>query len=302
VGIDRPPLHKPQGWGTQEKFNVKIKFKSEIAKLQSGGMKRTGKIRRFAFCVLTLVLVAAEFAPGLCAQALKVAAAADLKFAMGELQAEFEKQGGAKLEVTYGSSGNFLTQIENGAPFDLFFSADSEYPKKLEADGLVEAGTLRQYALGHIVMWAPADSALDVAGGRWKTLLDGRVKKISVANPEHAPYGRAAVAALKSAGIYEQVKSKLVYGENISQAAQFVQSGNAQVGIVALSLAISPAMKDGKRWEIPEDAYPPIAQAVVLLKASKNKDAARKFLFFVNSLAGAEILHRFGFTIPAGVA
>ena len=265
-------------------------------------MRRTGKIRRFAFCVLALVLVAAVFAPGLCAQALKVAAAADLQFAMGQLQAEFEKSGGTKLDVTYGSSGNFLTQIENGAPFDLFFSADSEYPKKLDADGLTEPGTLRQYALGHIVIWTPADSALNVAGGGWKTLLDERVKKISVANPEHAPYGRAAIAALKSAGIYEQVKSKLVYGENISQAAQFVQSGNAQVGIVALSLAISPAMKDGKRWEIPADAYPPITQSVVMIKSSKNKDAARKFLEFVSGMSGREILRRFGFTIPTGTS
>jgi molybdate transport system substrate-binding protein len=248
-----------------------------------------------------LMVVVALFVAASCAhaQSVKVAAAADLKFAMGDLQAEFEKQGGAKLEVTFGSSGNFLTQIENGAPFDLFFSADSEYPKKLEADGLIEPGTMRQYALGHIVMWASSDSALDVAGGGWKVLLDERVKKISVANPEHAPYGRAAVAALKSAGIYEQVKSKLVYGENISQAAQFVQSGNAQVGIVALSLAVSPAMKSGKRWEIPEDAYPPITQAAVLLKASKSKDAARKFLDFVSGATGREILQRFGFTIPA---
>ena len=105
---------------------------------------------------------------------------------------------------------------------------------------------MRQYALGRIVMWASSDSAIDVASDGWKVLLDERVKKISVANPEHAPYGQAAVAALKSAGIYEQVKAKLVYGENISQAAQFVQSGNAQVGIVALSLAVSPAMKSGK--------------------------------------------------------
>lgn len=232
------------------------------------------------------------------AQTVKVAAAADLKFAMADLEAQFEKQGGAKLEVTYGSSGNFLTQIQNGAPFDLFFSADSEYPKKLEADGWAEPGTLRPYALGHIVIWAPADSAVDVVSGGWKALLDEHVKKIAVANPEHAPYGQAAVAALKSAGIYDQVKDKLVYGENISQTAQFVQSGNAQAGIVALSLAVSPAMNSGKRWEIPGNTYPPIAQAVVLLKASKNKDAARKFLDFVSSPAGREILRRFGFTVP----
>jgi molybdate transport system substrate-binding protein len=247
---------------------------------------------------LFLAFVALSVAPRAWAQDVRIAAAADLKFAMTDLQAEFEKRGGGKLEVTYGSSGNFLTQIQNGAPFDLFFSADSEYPKKLEAAGLTEPGTLQEYAVGHIVLWSPADSAIEVASGGWKSLLDPRVKKIAVANPEHAPYGRAAVAALKSAGIYEQVKDKLVYGENISQTAQFVQSGNAQVGIVALSLTVSPAMKDGKRWEIPAKSYPPIVQAAVLLKASRNKEAARKFLEFVSSAAGREILVRFGFTIP----
>jgi molybdate transport system substrate-binding protein len=232
------------------------------------------------------------------AQAVKVAAAADLKFAMGELATQFEKQSGAKLDVTYGSSGNFLTQIQNGAPFDLFFSADSEYPKKLEAAGLAEPGTLREYAVGHIVIWTPSDSEINPAKDDWKCLLDQRVKKIAIANPDHAPYGRAALTALKKAGIYEQVKDKLVYGENISQAAEFVQSGNAQAGIVALSLALSPAMRNGKQWEIPADSYPPIKQAVVLLKGSKNKDAARRFLDFISGSQGLEILQRFGFTDP----
>jgi molybdate transport system substrate-binding protein len=128
--------------------------------------------------------------------------------------------------------------------------------------------------------------------------LAQRVKKIAIANPEHAPYGRAAVAAIKKAGIYEQVKDKLIYGENISQAAEFVQSGNAQAGIVALSLALSPAMKNGNRWEIPADSYPPIKQAVILLKASKNKDASRRFLEFVGGPQGREILQRLGFSVP----
>ena len=233
------------------------------------------------------------------AQTVKVAAAADLKFAMTELAAQFEKQSGAKLDVTYGSSGNFLTQIQNGAPFDLFFSADSDYPKKLETAGLSEPGTRYEYAVGHIVIWTPSDTQINPAKDGWKCLLDPRVKKIAIANPEHAPYGRAAVASMKKAGIYEQVKNKLVYGENISQAAEFVQSGNAQVGIVALSLAVSPAMKSGNKWEIPADSYPPIKQAAVILKASKNKDAARRFLDFVSGPQGREILQRFGFTVPA---
>jgi molybdate transport system substrate-binding protein len=247
-----------------------------------------------------IIVLLAVLLAGSCvrAQAVRVAAAADLKFAMGELASQFEKQNGAKLDVTYGSSGNFLTQIQNGAPFDLFFPADSEYPKRLEAAGLAELGTRYEYAVGHIVIWTPTHSGIDAAKDGWKSLLDHRVKKIAIANPEHAPYGRAAVAALKKAGIYEQVKDKLVYGENISQAAGFVQSGNAQVGIVALSLAMSPAMKDGNRWEVPPSLYPPIFQSVVLLKASENKDAAHKFLQLVKSKTGQEILERFGFTIP----
>jgi len=232
------------------------------------------------------------------AQSVKVAAAADLKFAMTELASQFEKQSGAKLDVTYGSSGNFLTQIQNGAPFDLFFSADSEYPKKLEAAGLAEPGTLREYAVGHIVIWTPSDSEINPATDGWKCLLDQRVKKIAIANPDHAPYGRAAMAALKKAGIYEQVKGKLVYGENISQTAEFVQSGNAQTGIIALSLAVSPAMKNGNKWEISADSYPPIKQTAIILRASKNKDAARRFLDFVSGPQGREILQRFGFTVP----
>jgi len=229
---------------------------------------------------------------------IRIAAAADLKFAMAELSEKFEKQTGTKVDVTYGSSGNFFSQIQNGAPFDLFFSADIEYPRKLEAAGLVEPGTLYEYAFGRIVIWTPPDARVDVATQGWKTLLDVSVEKIAIANPEHAPYGRAAVAALQKAGIYEQVKPKLVYGENISQAAQFVQSGNAQAGIVALSLAISPAMRVGKRWEIPIVMHPALEQGAIVLKDAKNKDAARAFLEFVKSAGGRAVLAKYGFEVP----
>ncbi len=197
---------------------------------------------------------------------IRIAAAADLKFAMAELSEEFEKQTRTKVNVTYGSSGNFFSQIQNGAPFDLFFSADIEYT--------------------------------DVTGQGWKALLDASVKKIAIANPEHAPYGRAAVAALQKAGIYEQVKPKLVYGENISQAAQFVQSGNAQAGIVALSLAVSPAMRGGHRWGIPAEMHPALEQGTVVLKDAKNKDAALAFLDFVKNATGRATLVKCGFEVP----
>jgi molybdate transport system substrate-binding protein len=229
---------------------------------------------------------------------IRIAAAADLKFAMEELSKMFEKQASMTVNATFGSSGNFFSQFRNGAPFDLFFSADLEYPIKLEAAGLVEPGSLYEYAIGRIVIWAPAGAKVDVGKRGWKSLLDASVEKIAIANPEHAPYGRAAVAALQKAGIYDSVKTKLVYGENISQAAQFVQSGNAQAGIVAMSLAVSPAMRDGKRWEIPADMHPTLEQGAVILKDAQNKIAARAFLEFVKSPSGRAILTNYGFEVP----
>lgn len=253
-------------------------------------MMRRILIVSFVFAFLATIPVAA--------QQLRIAAAADLQFALNDLAAQYERQTGVKVLVTYGSSGNFFAQIENGAPFDIFFSADISYPQKLVDKGLAARESLYSYAFGRIVLWVPGDSPLDPAKFQWKTLLDPRVQKIAIGNPEHAPYGRAAVAAMQKAGIYEQVSSKLVMGENISQAAQFVQSGNAQAGIVALSLAVSPAMKDGKRWEIPEDLYPPLEQAVVLLNSSQQKNVALAFLAFLKTDEARATLRRYGFTLP----
>jgi molybdate transport system substrate-binding protein len=233
------------------------------------------------------------------AQEIRVAAAADLKFALDELDAQYEKQAGKKIDVSYGSSGNFFAQIQNGAPFDLLLSADIEYPRKLAAAGLAEPGTLYEYAVGRIVIWMPADARADLAKLGWKALLEPGVERIAIANPEHAPYGRAAVAALRNAGVYEQVRRRLVYGENIAQAAQFVASGSAQAGILALSLAVSPPMRDGKRWEIPADMHPPIEQGAIILKSSKDKEGARAFLAFLKSDAGRKILESYGFVLPA---
>jgi len=232
------------------------------------------------------------------AQSLRIAAASDLQFALADLAAQYEKQSGAKLAITYGSSGNFFAQIQNGAPFDLFFSADVAYPQKLIESGFAEPDSRYTYAFGRIVLWLPSESPLTPAKLQWKTLLDARIQKIAIANPEHAPYGRAAVGALQNAGLYERLKSKLVYGENISQAAQFLLSGNAQAGILALSLATAPAMKSGKYWEIPRDLYLPLEQAVVLLKSSPNKPAARAFLAFLRMEPARATLARYGFTLP----
>jgi molybdate transport system substrate-binding protein len=254
---------------------------------------------RLGFCAVFVALILSSMDLRAQEQKLQVAAAADLKFAMQELATQFERQGGTKIDVTYGSSGNSFSQIQNGAPFDLFFSADIDYPRKLATAGFAEPETLQEYALGRIVIWAPTGAKVDLAKQGWSALLDASVQKIAIANPEHAPYGRAAVAALKKAGLYEQVKPKLVYGENVSQAVQFVQSGNAQAGIIALSLAISPGMNKGIIWEIPAETYPPIEQGAVVLKSAKNKNAARAFLDFVKSPAGRKILEKYGFAPPA---
>jgi molybdate transport system substrate-binding protein len=252
------------------------------------------------FLMLAIVLLAArgQTPP---ATELKVAAAADLQFAMQDLAAQFAKKAGTKIEVTYGSSGNFFTQIQNGAPFDLFFSADMDYARKLDVANLVEPGTLCEYAIGRLVLWTPPDAKVNVTKDGWKALLDSSVDKIAIANPAHAPYGKAAVATRRSAGMFEQVKSKLVYGENISQAAQFVQTGNAQAALLAWSLAVSPAMKNGRMWEVPAESYPAIEQGAVVLRSSQNKSAAKSFLDFVQSAEGRATLKQYGFSFGATV-
>ena len=228
-----------------------------------------------------------------------VAAASDLTDVMNEIAASFEKETGCTVRVSTGSSGNFLSQIENGAPFDVFFSADIDYPKKLESEGLAAAASTYLYAIGKIVLWTRNDSRLDISKGL-AALRDPAVQKISIANPQHAPYGRAAEEALRRSGIYDAVKDRLVLGENISQAAQFVESGNADAGILALSLAISPALKQQGRFEtVPEDLYKPIEQGAVVIRAAPNPRGARIFLDYVKIPAIAGLLERYGFALPA---
>jgi len=243
--------------------------------------------------MLALLCLFVVVAP-LHAQTLHVAAAADLQYAMGDLANSFEKQSGIKVAASYGSSGNFRAQIQNGAPFDLFFSADAQYPKQLVESGLADGETLTVYAHGHLVLWARADEELELAKKGLQVLTDPRVRKIAIANPELAPYGRAAVAALQKSGLYDAVKPKLIYGENISQAAQFAQSGGAQVGLLALSLTFADSMKNGEKWEVPENHYPVIEQAAVIIHSSANKKAAQAFLDFVKGREGQQILANYG--------
>jgi molybdate transport system substrate-binding protein len=247
-------------------------------------------------------LVLALATPGLATE-LVVAAASDLSNAAKDLVADFQKKTGHTVKLSLGSSGNFHAQIVNGAPFDVFLSADLSYVRDLEQKGLTETGSVYTYAIGRIVLWVQKNSPLAIQTLGMKTLTRPQARRIAIANPEHAPYGRAAVAAMQKAGVYESIRSKLVLGENISQAAQFVQSGAADIGIVALSSALSEPMKtEGKYFAVPIETYPRMEQGAIILKQAQragHTTAAREFLEFLRSSDGRAILQRYGFSLPA---
>jgi molybdate transport system substrate-binding protein len=258
---------------------------------------------------LTLIAVLATLA-GLpaCRQApgrdaarprVRIAAASDLNAALGDLIAGFKGSHGIDVSVSYGSSGTFYAQLLNHAPFDIFLSADVAYPRQLARQGLTVPATEFTYATGRIVLWIPTSSMLDIATGGLQTLTSDSVVHVAIANPEHAPYGRAAVAALTHAGVYDRVRPKLVFGENVAQAMQFVASGAADAGIVALSLALAPASRDKGRWfEIPPAAYPAIEQGGVILQWAADVDAAKALRTYIMSAPAQTILKQYGFSIP----
>jgi len=256
-------------------------------------------------CVATsfVVFLALGSGPSVPADAadrvVNVAAAADLSAALQEVAANYQKRTGVTVNLSFGASGALTQQIQNGAPFDVFFSADMDYPRQLIAAGQAESATLYRYAVGQLVLWVLKDSPLDVEHKGLDALLDPSVKKIAMANPTHAPYGRAAAAALKHYGLYEKVSDRLVLGENVAQAAQFVESGNAQAGLVALSHATAPALQGkGKYWIVPAEAHPSLDQGVVLISHSPHQKDAEAFLRFVKTEEAADLLRRYGFTSP----
>jgi len=246
-----------------------------------------------------LLICLATLSGSLAAQSISVAAAADLNFALNELAQKFQTSSGTRVTLSFGASGNLFSQIQAGAPFDIFFSADEEYPRKLVSAGALDADSVRTYAVGRLVLWVPNSVPLDPNSLQMPLLARPEIARIAIANPQHAPYGRAAMAALEHYGLKDKLSGKLVFGESVSQAAQFVQSGNAQAGLIALSLARSPAMVNaGKYWEIPQDAYPELRQAVGITSRSSNKKAAQTFLDFVSSTEGAATLRKYGLTPP----
>jgi molybdate transport system substrate-binding protein len=224
-----------------------------------------------------------------------VAAAADLKFAMDSLITIFKRSApDITVKVVYGSSGNFFEQIANGAPFDLFFSADMDYPRKLQEQKKT-IGLTNTYGTGQIVLWS---RKLDPASAKMNTLLRPEITKIAIANPAHAPYGKRARESLMYYKLYDPIKDKLVLGENISQTAEYVRSGAAEIGIIALSLALSPTMQKegGKYWVIPAETHQPLQQGYTLLQHAKDNAGAEKFAAFINSAAATAILKYFGFS------
>jgi molybdate transport system substrate-binding protein len=256
---------------------------------------------RFSIIVALLVLSVStgSFAQSKNGGKLLVAAAADLSSALKDVASGFEKETSVKVDLSFGASGALTQQIHNAAPFDIFFSADMDFPRQLIAGGEADGPTLYQYAVGKLVLWVPADSRLDVEHKGMAILLDPSVEKIAIANAQNAPYGRAAVAALKHAGLYDRLANRFVVGENISQAAQFVESGNAQAGFVALAHAVAPSMQGkGRFWVIPQDYYPPLAQGVVVISRSPHKKEAEEFLDYVKTKEAKDILRKFGFSLP----
>jgi len=228
--------------------------------------------------LFSLVFLCASIA--ISAQNVRIAAAANLRYVMEEIKAQYESENPkSKIDITFGSSGTLTQQILNGAKFDLFFAADTDFPKKI-ADAGFAAGDVKTYIYGKLALWS---LTLDVSKGL-ETLTLPEVKKIAIADPKKAPYGESAVELLKKQGLYDTLSEKIVWGENISQAAQFAFSGNAELGFIALSLALAPDMQSkGKYYVFPSEICPPLEQACVSIKGSEKNKAAAKFLKYVMS-------------------
>jgi molybdate transport system substrate-binding protein len=228
------------------------------------------------------------------ARTVRVAAAADLTFAMAEISALVaEVDPSINVAPAFGSSGQFLQQILNGAPFDLYLSADRAFPSEVADQGFADPTDIFEYGVGRLVVWT---TRAEFGQPTLQTLGDPAVRTVSIANPRHAPYGRAADAAIVNAGLAEAVASKLVLGENVSQAAEFVLSGSADVGVVALALVLADATKEAGSWTlVPSDLHAPITQAGVVLQRAQDVEAARVVRDVIMSPAGQDILRRYGF-------
>jgi molybdate transport system substrate-binding protein len=235
------------------------------------------------------------------ADAVAIAAASNVRTALDEIVEAFRRQHpGTEVQVSYGASGNLFAQIVNGAPFDLFLSADDLHPRKLVEAGAAVAGGLVPYARGRLALWLPAGSAVPLDQGI-DALRDERIRRIAIANPAHAPYGVAAEQALRASGLLEQVRPRLVVGEDVAQAAQFAESGNADAALLPVSLALTPRLQRAGRWRlVPEGLHAPLDQVAVVTTRGRRNEAAAALLRFVVGPDGRSILARWGFERPRG--
>jgi molybdate transport system substrate-binding protein len=234
------------------------------------------------------------------AEAITIAAASDLKFALDEIIATF-KQAHPKdeISVSYGSSGKLFTQIQQGAPYDLFFSADKDFATELAAKGLAGSAVIG-YGCGRLALWSPSLAANDLT---FEYLSNPAITRIAIANPAHAPYGKRAKEALQASGKWQSVEAKLVYGESIAETAQFVQTGNAQVGLIALALALSPALvSKGSYWLVPSSLHSPLEQALIVTKRAEKNALAQDFARYIGTAPARALLSRYGFEEPGSCA
>lgn len=249
------------------------------------------KMIRFFTIIMALVLLAPAWAG---ADEVKIAVAANFSPVVKELQKKFEAKTGHKLVASFGSSGAFYTQIRNGAPFEVFLSADSDRPKKLEEEKLAVVGSRFTYAVGKLVLWSPKPGVVDSSG---TVLSNGNFKKLAIADPQTAPYGAAARAALRQLKLWDALTPKLVQGVDIGQAYQFVASGNAELGLIAWSQVLVQGKPRGSYWLVPATRYPPIEQQAVLLVRGKDGKAARAFLDYLKSKEGRAAIESFGYDV-----
>jgi len=278
-------------------YNLSLQIKPHMNGSPSLDCWRIASLVLLSLFVLFLALGARTVCAG--NRELSVAAAADLSSALTQIAADYESRTGVAVKLSFGASGALTQEIENGAPFDLFLSADMDYPQRLIAESKAERASLYRYAIGQLVLWTPSGQRLDLDRRGMNALLDSSVKKIAIANPQHAPYGRAAVAALKHYGLYEKVSDRLVLGESVAQAAEFVESGNAQIGFLALAFALAPAMQGkGRYWKIPVEAYPALDQGAVVISGASHKQDAVAFLEYLKRAEAERVFQRYGFDTP----
>ena len=244
---------------------------------------------------LSLVLPILGASSSAQAAEVSVAVAANFAAPMQQIAAEFEKETGHKVLTSTGATGKFYAQIQNGAPFEVLLSADDETPAKLVKEGAAISGSQFTYAIGKLVLWSAKPGFVDDAG---EVLKKGGFKHVALANPKLAPYGAAAVDTMKALGVYDALQPKFVQGENIAQTHQFVVTGNAELGFVALSQVLKGGNIDGSAWIIPGNLYNPIRQDAVLLAKGKDRSAAIALLNFLKGEAAQTVIKSFGYALP----